>query len=47
MDGLWKIVNKFEQEFAKKFQLNNFLMVDSGSNALFYGSKIVKSSFWI
>ena len=32
--GFGKIVKKFEQEFSKKFQLNNFLMVDNGSNAL-------------
>ena len=39
--GFGKIVNKFEQEFSKKFQLNNFLMVDSGSNALFMAVKLL------
>ena len=39
--GFGKIVKKFEQEFSKKFQLNNFLMVDSGSNALFMAVKLL------
>jgi len=55
--GFGKNVDKFEDEFSKKFNLLNFIMVDSGSNALFLavsllnlpkGSEIIVPSFtWV
>lgn len=55
--GFGKIVDIFEDEFSKKFDIPNFLMVDSGSNALFMavyllnlakGSEIIVPSFtWV
>ena len=39
--GLGKQVNEFEKKFEKKFSLKNFLMVDSGSNALFMAIKLL------
>ena len=39
--GFGKVVNNFEKEFIRKFQLNNFLMVDSGSNALYMAVKLL------
>jgi len=33
--GFGKKVNEFEEKFSKKFGLENFAMVDSGSNALY------------
>jgi aminotransferase len=55
--GYGNKVPEFEKEFMKKFNVDNFIMVDSGSNALFMavslldlpkGSKIALPSFtWI
>ncbi len=55
--GFGKIVDKFEQSFSNKFNVQNFAMVDSGSNALFLavtllnlpkGSEIIVPSFtWV
>ncbi len=55
--GLGKIVDQFEDAFKKKFDIPNFLMVDSGSNALYLavtllnlpkGSEIIIPSFtWV
>jgi dTDP-4-amino-4,6-dideoxygalactose transaminase len=55
--GFGKKVNEFEEIFAKRLGLKNFLMVDSGSNALFAavtlldlpkGSEIILPSFtWV
>ena len=55
--GFGKKVNEFEEAFGKKFSVPNFLMVDSGSNALYMacvlldlprGSEIILPSFtWV
>lgn len=55
--GFGDRVSKFEEEYKKKFRLQNFAMVDSGSNALYMavtlldlpkGSEIVLPSFtWV
>jgi dTDP-4-amino-4,6-dideoxygalactose transaminase len=55
--GLGSQVDKFENEIKKKFSIKNFLMVDSGSNALYMaiklldlplGSEIILPSFtWV
>lgn len=55
--GFGKTVDKFEEGFSKKFNVPNFIMVDSGSNALFMavsllnlpkGSEIIVPSFtWV
>lgn len=55
--GFGKHVTEFEQKFSEKFNVPNFAMVDSGSNALFMaislldlpkGSKIIVPSFtWV
>jgi dTDP-4-amino-4,6-dideoxygalactose transaminase len=55
--GFGKTVDKFEESFSKKFNVPNFIMVDSGSNALFMavsllnlpkGSEIIIPSFtWV
>ncbi len=55
--GFGKVVDKFEDAFSKKFDVPNFIMVDSGSNALFMavsllnlppGSEIIVPSFtWV
>lgn len=55
--GMGPKVKEFEHKFAKRLGLNNFLMVDSGSNALYLavkllnlpaGSEIIVPSFtWI
>lgn len=55
--GFGKNVDKFEDEFSKKFNILNFIMVDSGSNALYMavsllnlpkGSEIIVPSFtWV
>lgn len=39
--GLGKYVEAFEQEFAKYRKLENFIMVDSGSNALYLAIKLL------
>ena len=39
--GFGKNVNEFETKFSKKFDVNNFIMVDSGSNALFMAVKLL------
>lgn len=39
--GFGKVVNKFEEAFSKKFNVPNFAMVDSGSNALFMAVKLL------
>ena len=41
--GFGKIVDQFEDAFKMKFNIPNFIMVDSGSNALF----IVPSFTWV
>ena len=55
--GFGKSVDAFEKKYCEKFRLNNFAMVDSGSNALFMavtlldippGSEIILPSFtWV
>lgn len=55
--GFGKGVDKFEDEFKRKYNIPNFLMVDSGSNALFMavsllnlspGSEVIVPSFtWV
>lgn len=55
--GFGKTVSEFESKFEKKFSLQNFLMVDSGSNALYMalvtmnlpkGSEVILPSFtWV
>jgi len=55
--GLGKKVDEFEEEFKNKFNIENFIMVDSGSNALYMavrlldlpkGSEIILPSFtWV
>jgi aminotransferase len=55
--GFGKVVNQFEEAFSKKFDVPNFAMVDSGSNALFMavsllnlpkGSEVILPSFtWV
>jgi dTDP-4-amino-4,6-dideoxygalactose transaminase len=55
--GFGKGVDKFEKEFKSKYQIPNFVMVDSGSNALFMavsllnlppGSEVIVPSFtWV
>jgi dTDP-4-amino-4,6-dideoxygalactose transaminase len=55
--GFGKLVNQFEESFSKKFNVPNFAMVDSGSNALFMavsllnlakGSEVILPSFtWV
>lgn len=55
--GFGKIVDQFEKSFSDKFDVPNFVMVDSGSNALFMavtllnlpkGSEIILPSFtWV
>jgi len=55
--GFGKLVGDFEEAFKNKYDISNFLMVDSGSNALFMavklldlplGSEIILPSFtWV
>src|ERR1017187_3303150 len=55
--GFGKTVEKFERAFSGKFNVSNFIMVDSGSNALFMavtllnlpkGSEVIIPSFtWV
>lgn len=55
--GFGKVVDQFEKSFSEKFNVPNFIMVDSGSNALFMavrlldlpqGSEIILPSFtWV
>jgi dTDP-4-amino-4,6-dideoxygalactose transaminase len=55
--GFGKGVDQFEEAFKKKYDISNFLMVDSGSNALFMavsllnlplGSEVIVPSFtWV
>lgn len=40
--GLGSKVNEFEEEFSKKYGVDHFTMVDSGSNALFMACKLLK-----
>ena len=61
MDSQWlgfgQIVNDFESQYSKKFNVPNFLMVDSGSNALYLalvsmnlnkGGEVILPSFtWV
>lgn len=39
--GFGKDVDRFEDEYSKKFGLENFAMVDSGSNALYMAVKLL------
>ncbi len=39
--GFGKKVNEFELKFSEKFRVDNFIMVDSGSNALFMAIKLL------
>ena len=39
--GMGSQVDKFESEIKKKFSIKNFIMVDSGSNALFMAIKLL------
>lgn len=55
--GFGKVVEEFEADYSQKFSIPNFLMVDSGSNALYMaihlldlppGSEIIVPSFtWV
>ncbi len=40
--GFGKLVDRFEKSFMDKYDINNFLMVDSGSNALYMAVKLLE-----